>query len=294
MPMLLILAVAMTPQQAAFRALADQDLRVATVGDALARGGADGLCAGHVSMSGVVVQDTAQYAVADRADARAALGLAEGPTVVGIVAGSAADRASLRPGDAIVSVDSKPVDASVIKDRYARIAQVEMLIDAGASQIVVRRSGGEVAISLVTEPGCPTRFQVVTGGGLNASADGRYVQITTRMLAFAANDDELAAVLAHELAHNVLRHLALKTPSRIAETQADRLSVWLVARAGYDVDAIVPFWTRLGRRTDYGIFSDRSHPGWKKRVAALETSVAEVKAQRAAGVSLVPPRTPAQ
>ena len=97
------------------------------------------------------------------------------------------------------------------------------------------------------------------------------------MMALAPTDDALAAVLAHELAHNILRHNALKTPSKQAEYEADALSVRLVARAGYDLGAVLPFWEALRKRTDYGIFSDGTHPGWRKRIAALAAAVAAAK-----------------
>jgi beta-barrel assembly-enhancing protease len=295
-PFLFLLALSSVPNEAGIRAAAAQDIRVAAIGYRLARGGVgnaqDELCKGHVSLPGLLIQDITQYAEADRAAARHVLGIGDGPTVVAVVPGSAGDQATLRPGDQILSVNGTRISASGTRAPYARMAQFEALVDrgmvAGNATLIVRRAGREVGASLSSEAGCPSWFQVVSRRSINARADGRYVQIDGAMVDFVANDDELATIMAHELAHNVLRHQAEKTPSKWAEYEADRLGVWLMARAGYDVDAVVPFWTRFEKRTNAGIFADGTHPSPKKRIAAVAAAVAELKAQRAAGQPLVP------
>lgn len=286
---LIALALTFTAPQAAIRALADQDLRVATVGYRLARAAGPAFCTGQqLSTGGLVIQDAAQYAGSSRDDARLALGLGDGPTIVGIVAGR---RGALQVGDAILSVNGVPVPAKPPSDPYARVAQVEDGLESspgGAATLDIRRGAASLRVVVPSTPGCRSRFQIVRGGIGATQADGRYVQISDRMMALAPTDDMLAAVLAHELSHNILRHQALKTKSKQAEYEADRLSVWLVARAGYDLAAVLPFWEALRRRTDYGILADGTHPGWRKRIAALTAALAEVRVQKAAGQDLVP------
>lgn len=283
--MLSLLVLVLSPQQAAIHALADADLRVATVGDRLARSGT-AFCPGQMtSLGGIVIQDARQYAAGLRADAKLLLKLGDGPTVVASVG---------VPGRAIIGRSVTAVDGQAVAtgkdDAYADVGRAETLIEAGFARgnIALTLGDGHV-VTLAASPGCRSRFQIVRGGLTRTQSDGRYVQLSDAMLAFTANDDEVATVLAHELAHSVLDHQARKTLSKQAEYEADWLGVWLLARAGYDVDAVVPFWTRLGKRTDYGIFSDGSHPGWRHRVARLTAAVAMVKDQRARGVDLVPP-----
>jgi predicted Zn-dependent protease len=48
--------------------------------------------------------------------------------------------------------------------------------------------------------------RLVSDYGINAFADGEEISVTTGMLRFVNNDDELALVIGHELAHNVLGH----------------------------------------------------------------------------------------
>src|SRR3546814_14345684 len=54
--------------------------------------------------------------------------------------------------------------------------------------------------------GCASDFRVEARDTESGAADGRLVLISAGLAAFAADDDELAAAVAHELAHNILRH----------------------------------------------------------------------------------------
>ena len=286
--MLPLLVLSLTAQQAAIRALADQDLRVATVGARLAQAAGPDFCPGqYLSTAGLVLQDSAQYSAATRDDAHAVLALGDGPTVVGIADGATAQ--DMKLGDVIATVNGIAITKK--PGAYARVAQVEDALEGAPSTPVmldVRRGGALQRVPLTRVAGCRSRFQIVRGGLGATQADGRYVQISEAMMALATDDDALAAVMAHELSHNILRHTALKTSSKQSEYEADALSVRLVARAGYSLDAVLPFWTALRKRSDYGIFADGSHPGWRQRLAALAEAVEKVKARRVEGKDLVP------
>ena len=287
---LIALALVLTPQQAALRSLVDQDVRVATIGTRLAQAAGPTFCPGQsLSLAGLVVQDAAQYSAATRDDARIALGLGEGPTIVGVVPGTATGGA--QRGDSIVAIGGIALASQPPAHPYARVAQVEDAIERvsdGKIAMDVRRGAATLQLELQVAAGCRTRFQIVRGGLGKTQADGRYVSISDGMVALTRTDDMLAALIAHELSHNILRHNQTKTPSKQSESEADRLSVWLVARARYDLNAVLPFWAALRKRADYGIFADGTHPRWPKRIAALEAALAEVRAQQATGQSLLP------
>jgi hypothetical protein len=294
----LLAAAAPVGQAEELRALVALDTRVAAIGDRLARGG---LCREVLSNPGWVLQDVAQYIPALRPVARQALQLGELPSVVAMLPGSAA-ASSLRIGDEIVSVSGRGIAANA--RGYRRVEQVETMVEqalaAGPVDLVIRRQGRDVPVRIAPVPGCRSRFQLLTGRGLNAKADGRYVQVTGELVEFVRNDDELALVIAHELAHNVLRHKDRldaagvsrglfagfgKNRTRIRETEleADRLALYLMARAGYDVTVAPAFWERFGRKTVPGFLSDGTHPGARERVRRAEAEVARIRAQQAAG-----------
>jgi predicted Zn-dependent protease len=110
--------------------------------------------------------------------------------------------------------------------------------------------------------------------------------------------------MAHELAHNVLEHRRRREEAgvrsgmmgglgrnarvfRAQEVEADRLSVYLLDRAGFDVDAAARFWRRFGP-AGLGIDSP-THPPWRSRVAALALEAQRIREARAAGRPVTPP-----
>jgi predicted Zn-dependent protease len=100
-------------------------------------------------------------------------------------------------------------------------------------------------------------------------------------------------VAAHELSHNLLAHrdrinAAKSGKTRLiksTEEEADRLSVWLMANAGYDPQAAITFWERYGAETGLGIFTAPTHYRWQDRVAMLRR---EIEAMQAAGIGSGP------
>jgi predicted Zn-dependent protease len=55
-------------------------------------------------------------------------------------------------------------------------------------------------------------WEVASGTAINANANGLIAQISGRLVNWVESDDELALVIAHEMAHNLLDH-----PKRLNE-----------------------------------------------------------------------------
>src|SRR3546814_3531853 len=70
----------------------------------------------------------------------------------------------------------------------------------------LRRDGVDHNRSVIPIPACRSRFEVVLGNSFLAQADGELVQIGSRFL--ADYPQWVAAPIAHELAHTILRHRA--------------------------------------------------------------------------------------
>lgn len=149
---------------------------------------------------------------------------------------------------------------------------------------------------------CKFSVHVVESDHINAYADGTRILLTTGILRFVAGDDELAFVLAHEIAHNALEHsqatrlksvldnfLAATTGEpnpgtpppvrRSLEAQADYVGTYIVARAGYDVRAAGDFWRRLITASATGTGSQfiLTHPDTPDRLMAFERTVREIE-----------------
>lgn len=262
--MILMLALSLAALQA-------QDTRVADVAWRLQTTNA-ALCPGERA-NGVAVQARSQFAED--------VGLGDRPVIAAVAAGSAAAKAGLRVGDEVLAVGGQATPVVSKGAGYAPVAATEAMLGGEMLGLQIRRGQVLQSLSFRPDAGCASVVQIIPGRRINAQADGRYVQINAAMMNFVTNDNELAAVIAHELAHNILKHRAKKTPSKQAEYEADRLSIALVARARFDVGAVVPFWTRFEKRTSPGLFSDGTHPGTKKRLAALNAAVADFEASQA-------------
>lgn len=284
------------------------DQRVAAIGHRLAIASRD-LCTEQQWLPGLAVHDLSQYGADYRAAASRAFGLGAGPAVLALAPDGPAERAGLRLDDVLVSLDGRDIPrAATERERtFLHMERILDLLDAafadGAAEIAALRGGRPVALRVAAERGCATRFQLIPSRRLNARADGRYVQVTTAIAAYVADDAELAAVLAHEFAHNVLRHRVRLDQARVergvlrnfgrnasrirdTEVEADRLSVYLMERAGYDPAAAVRFWSRFGRR-GLNFLGSPTHPNWRSRIALFEAEIAAIARARAEG------RTPA-
>lgn len=295
------LAVAQGADEPSLVALRALDRRVATIGHRLAVANAP-WCRDRAWLAGFVLHDLAQYGPEARPAAIRAFGLDRGAGILALAESGPAERAGLRTDDLVESFDGEPLPlqppgpAASFAGAERILAAMEAALADGRLAIRGRRGETPLSIAVQAERGCASRFQILPSPRLNAYADGRYVQVTSAVAAYAADDAELAAILAHEFAHNVLRHRARLDAAgvrrgilanfgrnarliRETEEEADRLSVWLLARAGYDPAATARFWRRFGRR-GLNIFGSPTHGGWRGRVERFE---AEIAAMRAAG-----------
>ena len=280
------------------------DTRVATIGHRLAIGSGD-LCRERQWLPGFVIHDLSQYGGDYRAAAIRAFGLDRGPGILALAEAGPAARAGVRVDDIIGAADAVPMPAAEAA-RERTFEQAERILDLleqafadGEAELQLVRGGESLRVSVRGEQGCPSRFQLIPSGRLNARADGRYVQVTTAIAQYVQDDQELAAVLAHEFAHNVLRHRERLDEADVArgflgnfgrnarliretEAEADRLSVYLLERAGYDPGAAIRFWTRFGRR-GLSFLGSPTHPNWRARIASFQAEIERIRAARAAG-----------
>jgi membrane-associated protease RseP (regulator of RpoE activity) len=276
-PLLALFALAASPAPEriqAIKALNALDQRAATIAYRLSTANT-ALCERKVPQTGMVLQELAQFGGPDRDAAAIALGLKDTPTIVALVPESLAAKAGLKLGDPILALDGKPIGPADPKDHYARIAKIEAAAEAGPVLLVIDRPDHPAALLLRGVPGCVSRVQVVPGRNRNAWSDkgGVYVQLTDRVAHEAADDNELAVIIAHEMAHNILGH---KDRAKAVEIEADIFSLKLLKNAGYDPRAAARFWKHFGRKTGAGIFSEGTHQRTNARVAMLDAEAAKL------------------
>ena len=270
---------------AAYQALAQQDLRLAIVGHRLATANAS-FCQRMTRNPGWVLHDKAQYP--DATIAQAAFGFRAPVAVSTVLPGGAAETAGIVTGDGIVAVNGTAISNLPFTGQERASARLGKVLDivadaldaSGRADIVLINAQGQKKVTLAPPAVCASRFWVDTKSVLDAGADGVSVRVTEGLLAFTSDDDsQLAAIVAHEMAHNLLGHRQRladgKSVQKIlaTEVEADRLSVWLMANAGYDTAAALRFAERYGRKTDKGIFSDGTHLRWKNRYRVMQEEI---------------------
>ncbi len=301
--LLLTVAAPAASQQdvAAYRALIEQDLRLATIGYRLAAANAS-FCKRKERNPGWVIHDVAQYQ--NMQTAFAVFAFSAPVSVAAVVTDGPADNAGVAAGDGLESVGDQSLDwgdEAEGQPTYERVEIVKNLVReqlARSDTLSLGLISGQKSARKLVKPAlvCASDFQVDTKNGVDAGADGDIVRITGGMMGYVKDDDELAAVVAHEFAHNILEHRARldnvqrsKTKATLAtEIEADRLSVWLMANAGYDRQAALRFAERYGRQYGLGIFSDGTHLRWKNRVKVMQNEI-QIMAQTARIAGKLPP-----
>jgi hypothetical protein len=281
------------------------DHRIGEIAYRFALGGAR-FCPAPHPVTGLLFHHLDEYDAAGRAVMIERHRLDRGLGVLSVIEGSPAADAGLRAGDVIVAINEEPIrqDAGLAPPRAtprravleAAEVQIEEALRGGPADLTILRNGEERRVRLTSTPGCPVRVRLARSSQTNAFANGRYVTLTTSGLDFAGSDDEVAVMIGHELAHNILGHPdrldeqgvpregllrgfgANADKVRATEEEADRLGISLVWAAGFDASAAIPFWRRYYERFD-GPQLFRTHP----TLAARERIIIETLAALNAG-----------
>jgi hypothetical protein len=281
-----------------FEAVREADLSVATIGWRLAVANAP-LCDRREAALGLQLHTPDQFDTKSRPAANKHFAFASPVAIEGVVAGSPAERAGLRQDDSLVSVGS--VDMAALPGAPGttkRLVAAQLAIAAMPPDVPLQvsaiRQGIPVHVTVQPVSICRSRFELRIAADYGASADGTMVQVSSQFLEHYPKD-QLAAVIAHEFAHNVLHHRdrleargvnwgllsgfgANVKYFRQTELQADLLSVYLLANAGYSPRASIAFWKQFGPSKAGGIFRSRSHPQWRDRIATMEAEIAKLEA----------------
>ncbi len=294
---------------AAYQALVEQDARLATIGYRLASANAP-FCKSKTRDMGWVLHDERQYP--DLETARSAFPFRQKISIAAIVPNGPAARAGMKAGDGFVAANDAVFVYGLAPKRhvanYERINLVKELVADSLAltgpvkltmQIATPAQNADGFAQFTVDPPaiCASEFWVDPQEKVDAGADGTRVRITTGMMAFAPDEDDLAFIAAHEMAHNLLGHSAhLKSKKRgkrkailASEVEADRLALWLMANAGYNAHKAVPFIERYGRKYDPKLLGDGTHPGWKQRAQYMSAELKDIENASLTAAGRAPP-----
>lgn len=305
--------------------------RVYAVGQRLRTANVD-LCPRRAGWIGAIAETAYDYGKNARPAAIAVLGVGEEPRFTLIAKDGPAERAGLRPGDVVKSINGQAVLTGAKGSRDVA-KKLKSSVDQTEIRIVVQRAGAPVEIVAVPQITCAYGFEVVDGDEVNAFADGDDVFIYRGLLKLVESDDELALALGHELAHDAMGHIAKqrqnarlgmlggalldvaaaaggantqgefsKLGGRIGaqafsqefESEADYVGVYFMVRAGYDPKGVEQFWRRMAAENPSTINMGLSHPTTPARYLTIASTRAEIEAKRAGGQPIAPTPKPAK
>jgi hypothetical protein len=271
--------------------LRQADLRLAGVLFHLASAN-DELCQKHGPLTGLVLHASAAYDEAIRPSVIRYFHFESPLAVEAVVAGSPAARAGVLPDDSILAIDGAPLGHDETRDEA--LASIDARGANHSITLTLARAEQKQAITIIPARGCLAHAETVVNDDLNAATDGSIIQVDAGLINLIGGDDQaLAAIVAHELAHVVLDHPQRLTAAHVdrglfkgfgrsarlfkqTENEADRLSVTLMANAGYDPKAAVRYWLTYGPQIDKGRGLGSTHLSWRKRAALIDQEVHRV------------------
>jgi membrane-associated protease RseP (regulator of RpoE activity) len=248
--------------------------------------------------------------------------------VVGMDENGPAARAGLAVGDRLVSVGG-----TALKPGAESNKQLDAVLRKAAEQtpeslaIVYVREGQERSVTLRPEEICDYGAAVLVSDDVNAFADGQNVFITTGLLRFMTQDDELAVVVAHEMSHNAMGHLKKQQKNSMLgailgaigdialgvagvntgglftdlgadmakqafsvefEVEADYVGMYVLARADYPLEVAPEMWRRIAVEDPTSIKMSTTHPTTADRFVRLDATIQEIRGKQAAGLPLTP------
>jgi hypothetical protein len=252
--------------------------------------------------------------------AHVAFGMDERLQVTGVLAGSGAARAGLQTGDVLLTAGGKPLPTGEHALSQAGTIFGKIIATQASLPMTVERRQTERQLTIPVTRACAFAIEIGNADNVNAYGDGARVLVTRGMINFTRDDDELAFVLAKTMAHNMLAHPStqrnqatlasiidnlksiqpdtsmligsggIKAMPLEADAAADRLGIYLAARAGYDVADAEAFWKRLAETYPATVLNGytANHPALAPRLAAIDKASAEIRAKRAGKKPLVP------
>lgn len=291
--------------QASLLALQRDDQRVADTAWRIAARNAES-CTKIWAALGVSLQHVSQYAPAYRAAARAAFVLDDiYPSNLAVAEGSPASAAGLKPNDIVRAVNgvdladkSRGQKSTASYDAVsAAMAALEALPDQKPTILSIERGGQRLDVSVTPQNVCRSRVELAPGNALNANANGLVAQISGRLVNWVESDDELALIIAHEMAHNLMDHpkrldeksalsglatsLGLSGKAqRQMELDADRMGIIMAATAGYNYKIAPDFWARLNSNAPLAAFLATTHPTTRARRENAQRVVDELDVKR--------------
>lgn len=256
----------------------------------------------------------------DYTDAAAALGLTEYLSITGVLPDSGASTKGIQPKDILVAAGNKQMPSGPDAERQAAIVLSPLVMGNRPVKLTLERDGRRITTTVPLTLACAFSIELGNSDNVNSYADGRRVLVTRGMLEFTRSDEELAYVIAREIAHNALGHatrqrmvatiggvidnLMRMQPDMSAmagtagirpypqhmDTAADTLALYMLARAGYNIDNAPRFWRRLADQYPARVPNAYTalHPSVQARLHAIQRAAEQIRLKQEHQQDLIP------
>ena len=249
----------------------------------------------------------------------ARLGKGDELRVVQVLEGSGAQRAGVQRGDALLSIAGKGLPLGPQAETETARLLAPLLKQTTEVDVQVLRNEAPITLKVALTTACAYTVDIGNAPHVNAYSDGRRVMVTAGLLA-EVSDQELAVILAREIAHNVQLHATtmqiratmvsiidtllppkpdlsgfagsagLKTMDEKLDQEADRIALYMLARAGFNPTVAVDTLERLARRYPATVLNSYTalHPWTDDRKRQMVDTIAEIRKRQSSKKSLVP------
>jgi hypothetical protein len=249
--------------------------------------------------------------------------------VISVAEESPAAKAGIVAGDQLVSLNDQYVPKTQPADWIALF-----LLKNGEKpvQVEVERNGKTLTRTMPAVARCSIPILLQTDAQSNAFTDGKRIVVHSGMLRVAQTDDELAAIVGHELAHVTMGHLEKGTQNQIAgsiggalvdigfaalgvntggtfmrglgnagamvnytnfEREADYVGAYYAARAGYDLSASERIWRATALEDPKQLVYSGRHPTSPERFLLIRKTAEEIADKKRRDAPLIPEAKPA-
>ena len=254
------------------------------------------------------------------AAARQNLALDERLQVMQILDGSGAMRAGLKRGDILQTIQDLTIPTGPQAEPETARMLSPILKNLSEINITVIRQNQPITVNVPLTLACAFAIDVGNAHHVNAYADGRRILLTRGLLDSFAADEDVAVIIAREIAHNVLQHakqlqqmatlsmvidnLLLFKPDQIAanssngikitpekmDQEADRLALFMLARAGYDIATFTRVMQKLAQtpNSSQALTYLTLHPWTEGRQSVIQATIKEIRQKQSTKKALVP------
>ena len=237
------------------------------------------LCPLTIRDPGYTVHTLSDYPPQLQQVAKTLLNVDAGLSVRTVREGGPAALAGVQAGDRLIGINDIKIPRGLTQKTFYDSA-AETVFGSPSARLTVARDQGNnmpevISFNLKAETICGYPAHVVFDEYVNGHTDGRAVWITSELMRTVEDDDDLALIVAHEMAHAIARHLEL-TPSdeerKALELKADSMALVMLERAGFDIDSAIEYWMSSDNPQRMSQSRSATHPNITQRLDNLEAA----------------------